>query len=648
MCGIAGALRPCVTPSADPLIEVVSRMTVALAHRGPDGQGVTPCQPLAGPLSSEVVFGHRRLAIIDLTDRARQPMSTEDGSLTLTFNGEIFNYRELRASLANAGHTFRSESDTEVILRGYAEWGDGVFERLDGMFALAIWDRRREQLRLVRDPLGIKPLYLYAGPRTVLFASEVRALLASDEVPKCLDPVALDQFLAYQTVPAPRTLVAGVEMTPPGAIVTIDARGRRTTRAYWDLLSVADPAGSTPDRRSAADVQAGVHSRLLDAVRAHMVSDVPVGVFLSGGIDSSALVSLLRTAGFTPQTFTVSFPGHGVDETPYARAIARAFDTDHQEITLSPAEVLEQVMAAARSADHPTGDGINAFVVARAVRSAGVSVALSGLGGDEFFGGYPSFRRFEAFAQYARAWRFSPRPVRRAVSTAVRSFAPRTAAASKTAALLESDGTLPQAFPIMRQLFSADQRRALLSPDVVRDAARVDDPYVALLTDALERTPGLSLMSSLSYAESRTYMHDVLLRDTDQMSMRHALEVRVPLLDRHLVEYLMGVPDHLRQPGSTPKRLLRESLGQPLPSACIDRPKRGFVLPLDDWMRTLLMPYCTRHLGADGLGGHQAFQPGAVEHVWEDFLAADGRVSWTRPWALGALHAWLEDTGVTG
>lgn len=645
MCGIAGAFQQDVT-ARDGIVDLVARMTAALDHRGPDGRGVDACAPI-GETRCHAAFGHTRLAIIDLSDRARQPMASDDGAVWLTFNGEIYNYRALREELVSAGYRFRSESDTEVILRGYQRWGDEVFERLDGMFAAAIWDARDARLRLVRDRLGIKPLYLYAG-RTTLFASEVRALLASGIVARRLDPIAIDQFLTYQTVPSPRTLVTGVEMIPPGTIVSLDRRGGRGETRYWDMLAAAGESGAeAATAGNPADTRERLHHLLLQSARSHMVSDVPVGVFLSGGIDSSALVSLLRTAGFSPRTFTVSFPGHGVDEAPYARAIASAFDTDHHEIALGESEVLDQVRRAAATADHPTGDGINTFIVSRAVRGAGAKVAISGLGGDEFFGGYPSFRRFEAFARAARAWRFSPRIVRRAVSTAVRSLSAETPATSKTAALLESDGSVPQAVPIMRQLFPAAERWALLSDAVLHEARAAEDPYVARLQARMADVPSLSLMSSISYAESCTYMHDVLLRDTDQMSMRHALEVRVPLLDHHLVEYLMALPDAMKQPGATPKRLLRESLGRPLPEVAVDRPKRGFVLPLDHWMRTVLMPYCTRHLGADGLGGHPAFRGGAVERVWEGFLTGDGSTNWTRPWALVALHAWIEDTGVT-
>ena len=641
MCGIAGALLP-GHRTDDGMMEAVRRMTSALGHRGPDGQGVAWCTSEASSVDCRVAFGHTRLAIIDLTERGAQPMRNDTGSVWITFNGEIYNYRDLREQLRGRGLTFASDSDTEVILRGYEAWGDEVFERLNGMFALALWDGRDARLRLVRDRFGIKPLYVHRR-NGVLFASEVRALLASARVPRRLDPIAVDQFLAYQTVPSPRTLVADVEMLPPGTIVHVDAAGRMSSRRYWDLLA---SAAARPAIVSHAEAAQSVGERLATSVRAHLVSDVPVGVFLSGGIDSSVLVSLVRQAGVTPRTFTVAFPGTSYDEAPFARAIAEAFDTEHSEVALDEAAVLDHIRCGVSSADHPTGDGLNTFVIARAVRAAGLKVALSGVGADELFGGYPSFQRFGAFADYARAWKYSPRSVRQAMSFAVRTMAPHTVGASKAAALLESDGSVSQAYPIMRQLFLPEQRNALLATDVREQAAHVEDPYVRMLTEALHEAPASGLMSRVSYAESRTYMHDLLLRDADQMSMRQALEVRVPFLDHRLAEYLMGLPDAVKQPGRTPKRLLRESLPVPLPAVCTDRPKRGFVLPFDEWMRTSLGPFCARHLGPEGLGGRRFMRPRAVDELWRTFLERGPATTWSRPWALVALNAWLEDTGV--
>jgi asparagine synthase (glutamine-hydrolysing) len=644
MCGIAGAVVWEEGRLGAESRTIVQQMTDAMSHRGPDGQGVIRCtgETDRGPIAT---LGHRRLAIIDLTDRAAQPMASPRLPVWLTFNGEIYNFRALRHELESRGCRFRSDSDTEVILQGYEAWGEDVLERLDGMFAIAIWDGRRREILLARDRLGIKPLYVYQSEHALLFASEIRSLLASGLVPRRLDALALEQFLAYQSVPPPRTLVEDVRMIAPGHLLVTGATRRGVERKYWDLLDSASPEARTA---TLAESRARVGDLLAEATRAHLVSDVPVGVFLSGGIDSSALVALMHRAGVVPHSFGIAFPGTAYDESHYARVVAKAFGAAHTEIALTEAELCGQLPDAIASVDHPSGDGINTYVVSRAVRAAGVKVALSGLGGDEFFGGYPSFRRLGKFAAYARAWRRSPRPVRAVAAAAVRTLGGESVASMKTAALLESDGSLPQTFPVMRQLFSTAERRALVGPDVVSDAARFGDPYVTLLERAVERHGDVGLMSLVSYAESRTYMHDVLLRDTDQMSMRHGLEVRVPLLDHRLVEYVMGLPDAVKQAGDVPKRLLVESLGVTLPDECVNRPKRGFVLPFDLWMRGDLRPFCEHHLGPEGLAARTPFCAPAVAQLWRSFLANDGRTTWSRLWTLVALNAWLERSGVAG
>ena len=642
MCGIAGALVPTSSPLRDDVEAAVARMTKALGHRGPDGSGIRVVErDEQGQRGCQVALGHTRLAIIDLSDRAAQPMASANAAVWVTFNGEIYNYRELRARLEGRGARFRSDSDTEVILHGYEAWGEAVVEHLDGMFAFALWDGVDGRLRLVRDRLGIKPLYVsrHGG---VLFASEVRALLASGAVPRRLDETTLDAFLRYQTVPSPRTLVAGVEMVPPGTVVRVDASATFTTRRYWDLM---DATVEARPRLSATEARAEVHAHLTDSARRHLVSDVPVGLFLSGGIDSSALVSLVRATGITPRTFTVAFPGTPYDEAPFAREVAAAFETAHTEVELGESDVQQHIMEAMSAVDHPSGDGINSYVVSAAVRSAGIKVALSGIGGDEFFGGYPSFRRLPQLESYGRPWRYAPQALRRAASRTVRTIGPDTVAVAKAAALLESDGSLPQTYPVLREMFSRSQRDALLTPRAAAAARQADDAYEALLESALG-TNSMGIMSRVSYAEARTYMHDVLLRDTDQMSMRHALEVRVPLLDHHLVECLMCLPDDVKAPGAMPKQLLLDSLGEPLPEICTKRPKRGFVLPFDDWMRTRLKSFCAYHLGPDGLGKRGFVRPEAVTGLWQAFLDRSGSTTWARPWTLVALNAWMESTGV--
>jgi asparagine synthase (glutamine-hydrolysing) len=638
VCGIAGMMKVGGASAAD-LSATLRRMVDALKHRGPDGEGIAVCASGGAPLST--ALGHTRLAILDLTSRGAQPMSSAARPIWVTFNGEIYNFKALRAELESHGCVFRSDSDTEVILHGYEQWRERVVDRLQGMFAFAIWDGETRQLLLARDRLGIKPLYVWQQDDCLLFASEIRALLATGLVPRRLDPSAIADYLACQTVPGPRTLVQNVAMLGPGELAIVDAAtGRHTRRVYWDLLDAADP-----DARRHDAVEARAHvRRLLDAAaRLHLVSDVPVGVFLSGGIDSSALVALARHAGTTPRTFTVALPGTPHDEAAFAAVVARRFSSAHTEITIDDAAFRRELPGAAAAVDHPSGDGLNTYVVAHAVRQSGVKVALSGLGGDEIFGGYPSFGRLARLARYAPAWRLSPSPVRRAAAAAVRTLGRHSVGSAKAAAVLEGPASVAHAFPVMRELFSDADRRRLL-PDLPIATVR---PYVAMLEAAVSRHPEVDVMTLVSYAEARTYMHDVLLRDTDQMSMAHGLEVRVPLLDHRLVEYVMGLPLDAKRPGLTPKRLLVDSLGGELPDECVHRRKQGFVLPFDQWMKTDLRGYCEHHLGPAGLASRGVFAPAALATLWERFLAGDRRTSWSRPWTLVALNAWIEQNGLS-
>ena len=641
MCGIAGAIFWDSQLAAPFRLEsAVRAMTHALAHRGPDGEGIVSCPPRTGGRSAAAALGHRRLAIIDLSERAAQPMSSPRLPVTLTFNGEIYNFSQLRRDLESCGRQFRSDSDTEVILQGYEEWGSRVVDRLRGMFALAIWDARTQALLLARDRLGIKPLYVYREARGILFASEVRALLASGLVPRTLDRVAVDQYLTYQTVASPRTLVAGVQMTAPATVVTVSAE-RFHEREYWHLLGSAEapPSGESPDA-----MRARLSAVLDEAAALHMVSDVPVGVFLSSGVDSSAVGSLVRRTGVVPRTFCVSFPGTAFDEGPRAREIAAAIGSEHTDIPTTEQELRAQLPEAVAAVDHPSGDGINTFVVSHAVRAAGLKVALSGLGGDELFGGYPSFRRLRRIQGYARVWRWSPAPLRRAAATAVRAFGGSSVSTAKTAALLETDGGLASTYPIMRQVFSRQRRVDRIGRGLVDESARAGDPYVDMLMQTAERFPDANVTTIVSFAEARTYMHDVLLRDTDQMSMRHGLEVRVPLLDHRLAACVMGLPEHAKTAGR-PKQLLVDAIGGEVLPAIAARPKQGFVLPFEVWMRGDLRDFCEAHLGRTGLGGGPLFDGPAIESVWQGFLDGRGE-SWSRPWALVALHAWMDATGV--
>lgn len=575
MCGIAGGLfSPRFT--ADRRRDIGQRLLAAIRHRGPDGEGIWAADTaVPSPDTPAPLLVHSRLAIIDTSRAGAQPMSGRGLASWITFNGEIYNFGRIRPRLEAAGHIFDSKTDTEVILRGYCTWGPAILQELRGMFALAIWNPEARELLLARDRFGIKPLYVARGEDWFLFASEVRALLATGLVEPTLDLDGLWHYLAYQTTPAPRTLIDGIEAVGPGSSLTISPNRREARNIYWDLTASGAPlADATPEQ-----TRKEVHRLLLDSVTSHLVSDVPVGAFLSGGIDSSAVVAMMREAGVTPRTFSVGFAEAEFDESAHAEHVASLVGSEHTAIKLTEQDLLDTLPEALAAMDQPTGDGVNTYIVSRAVRQTGLTVALSGLGGDELFGGYPSFSRLPRAAEVGKVWGRSSEQVRGFAGRALRLVGGTSVLATKAAAAVESDGSLAALYPLTRQLFTDEQRLSLFAPAWRPRFASVPDPYVPLLKTAFARMPDSGPVTQVSYAESRTYMHDVLLRDTDQMSMAHALEVRVPLIDHVLADYVMSVPDPLKAPGATPKPLLVESLGSALPREIVHRPKKDLRCP---------------------------------------------------------------------
>lgn len=642
MCGIVGIITTkskSRTEGTAALEAPLARMVEHINHRGPDDSGVAIFQRDA----VTVALGHTRLSIIDLSPAGHQPMQDARTGNWITFNGEIYNFREVRERLNPDAAAWRSESDTEVILRAYEKWGRDCLQQLRGMFAFALWDDAKQELFIARDRLGIKPLYYYKGQDVFLFGSEVRALLASGLVPRKLDATALWEYLGYQSVPAPRTLVEGVKVLGPGCWMTVDAAGNIQEKPYWDLLENASAEAQTV---SVSESRRRVRELLEESIALHLVSDVPVGAFLSGGIDSSAIVALVREAGQTPRTFSVVFDESAYDENIYARKVAELFQTEHTEVHLTDQALLQQLPEALAWMDQPTGDGVNTYVVSRAVRSTGIKVALSGLGGDEFFAGYPSFKRLRRVMKYLRYWGGAPQSIRGLTASALKSLGGSSIQATKVAAMIGSDGRLSSAFPIMRQVLSTEQRRSLFNDSWQQQVALMPDPYVELLEERYKRSATAEMFSLVSYAEGRTYMHDVLLRDTDQMSMAHALEARVPLLDHKLVEFLMGLPDRHKVSNGTPKRLLVESLNGLLPEEIVKRPKRGFTLPFEPWMRGGLREFCEQRLSPERIGSRGFFRPERVKELWQAFLAGQSNVSWSRLWILVVLEEWLERNGI--
>lgn len=624
MCGIAGILG-----AGGPQIEAgVRRMTDALVHRGPDAGGVWSCV--------DGVLGHRRLSIIDLSRESDQPFGSTDGRYTIVFNGEIYNYRSLRDRLRALGHDFRTQSDTEVLLNAYREWGPECLHKLEGMFAFAVHDARDGSFFLARDRMGIKPLYHHLAEGRLIFASELRALLATGLVPRRIDPDALVDHLRYQTVHAPRTLVSGVMMLPAGHAIHWH-RGEMRVQRWYDPVHAMDPAIGRLPR---ATVHADIRERLTRAVEKRLVADVPFGAFLSGGIDSSAVVGLMAQVSRTPvHTFSVVFDEEQYSEERYARIVAERFRTEHTPIRLRPADMLGLLPEALAAMDHPSADGPNTYAVSKVTKAAGITMVLSGLGGDEVFAGYPVFTR--SLALWQRRWIADiPRGWRGRLGDLAARLKPSITTAKLAELLRAPSFAVADTYPVSRLSFTDAALAGLLRRDQLPVNA-VHALVHELLADA--RTRDLPVLAQVSVAELGTYLQNVLLRDTDQMSMAHALEVRVPFLDHDLVEYVLAVDDRLKFP-RTPKQLLTDALGDLLPHEVVHRPKMGFTLPWEVWMRGELKDLCRQAL--ERLDAHPQFRPGAVMALWERFMQHDPQVNWSRLWSLVVLGDWMERHGM--
>ncbi|MFY9558903.1 MAG: asparagine synthase (glutamine-hydrolyzing) [Terriglobales bacterium] len=629
MCGIFGVVARGGWPSLD----ILEKATRTLAHRGPDGAGTVVIDSPAE--FGQLGFAHTRLSIIDLSPLGRQPMQDPSTGNWIIFNGEIYNFRELRRELEELGNTFRSQSDTEVILVAYRVWGEDCLVRLRGMFAFALWDSPRKRLLLARDPMGIKPLYYYQSERFFLFASEVRSLLQAGLVPRKVDSTGALSYLAFGSVYEPWTIVEGVRAVPPGHVLTV-AEGSVSAREYWSpLRSAASRVGEDEQKRNGTGTER-LSEILRDAVLSHLVSDVPVGVFLSGGIDSSSLVAVLSRHGVRANTFSLVFREEEFNEAQYSREVARRFGTEHQEIPVSQDDTLAALPDALRAMDQPTMDGINTYLVSAKTRAAGVKVALTGLGADEMFAGYSNFRRVPKMESFAARFRRLPVLARRPLAASVAMVAGKTDRNRKLAELASPEDSFVHPYFLVRGLFARTEQRALFR---AREYEEAEQALECVLRESVAESAALDPVNRVSYLESHWYMRNTLLRDSDFMSMAHGLELRVPFLDRALVEACFRIPGKRKLQGKLPKSLLLASLGVELPREIVRRPKRGFTLPFERWLRGEMRPVVEDAL-LSGHRGQTSLNPGAVRDVWHRFLA--GETSWSRPWSLFVLQRWCE------
>lgn len=550
-------------------------MTEQMRRRGPDGKGTWISH------DSRIGLGHRRLAIIDLSDNARQPMATADGRFVISFNGEIYNYRELRDGLRAAGYQFSTESDTEVLLHLYAQRGLEMVGGLRGMFAFALWDTEKRRLVLARDPYGIKPLYYSDDGRTCRFASQVKAILSSGAVAKKSDPAGQVGFYLFGSVPEPFTTWRAIRSVPSGALLVIDSSGPREPQRYHSIARSYCAA----EQSSTAKVPSNGEAReaLLDSVRSHLVADVPVGIFLSAGIDSGALVGLMRDAGAADiTTVTVGFEefrGHPQDETVLAATVARQYGTSHTTRIVSKAEFEADLPLIMAAMDQPSIDGINTWFVAKAAREAGLKVAISGLGGDELLGGYPSFRKIPRLVRALTLPSRLPLPrghIRKLAMALQRSLGLHP----KTAGLLDYGGSYAGAYLLQRGLYLPWELAQVLEREVISAGLERLRP-LDLIEAELKPSPR-SAFAKVATLESSVYMRNQLLRDADWSSMAHSLEVRVPLVDAMLLERL--APLTVRRGSRAGKRLLAAAPSRPLPALVANRAKTGFTTPVSAWM----------------------------------------------------------------
>ncbi|MFN2601736.1 MAG: asparagine synthase (glutamine-hydrolyzing) [Gemmatimonadaceae bacterium] len=622
MCGIAGAI------SSHDVRGIVQRMSGAIAHRGPDDEGFAELAGTHG--ATRGVFANRRLAILDLSMAGHQPMWSADGRFCLSYNGEIYNFRELRDELSREGVKFESTGDTEVVLEGWMKWGSRVLPKLRGMFVLSLWDRDAERCYLARDAFGIKPLYITEARGTVLFASEIRALLTSELLPRQISPAALRTYVAFGSVAEPLTIIESIQAVPAGCFIAIDCRRDMPNVAEPERFAdVFSPRGNDSATGSASPTT-HLREALRDSVAHHLLSDVPIALFLSGGLDSSTVVGVASEVSDTKlDTFTITFDESEYSEAEPARAVALKFGTNHHEIPLTGKDLLDSLPGAFAAMDQPSLDGLNTYAVSRAVRENGIKVVLSGLGGDELFGGYPSFRRA---AIAARVWPF--RGAARALLTGA-SAVTRDSRLERLCRLFADATPAEGAYRASRTLFDERQTQSLVAGGRRTKRLRATSRDFARFT----------LLQQVSYYETSGYMRNTLLRDSDVFSMAHGLELRVPFVDREVAKAAMEFPDSEKLSRHMSKPILVRTMHDILPPTLLGRPKQGFTLPFERWMRKELFDEINRVLTSTDVA-RAGLSPNAVRGAWTDFQNRRTGMTWSRPWALYTLKRWADQNDV--
>ena len=614
MCGITGILSTSL-----PLEATARSMADAMGHRGPDASGYY--------IDEYVSLGHRRLAIIDLSPQGNQPMYNADGRYVIVYNGELYNYKELREKL-RALYPFKTNSDTEVILAAFRQWGPHCLQDFNGIFAFAIWDTRTRKLFVARDQLGVKPFYYYRTDTSFLFASELRGLLASKVLRPTLSLQGLTDFLSYQSVHEPSSMISGTYQLKAGHYAWVTDKSFVQSRYY---------KGSEVVQHHDCDHQRhkqNIKDLFMQAVNRQLVSDVPLAVFLSGGIDSSAIVAAAaQSSSGTINTFSIAFEEAKYNESKYARLVADKYKTNHVECKVPATIFIDQIEDALNAMSTPSGDGPNTYLISGLVKSAGIKVALSGLGGDELFAGYPGFMyyyRLQALQSKLPGW------LRQGFGSVFTNFPNRKL--QKMAELFSKpDFDIAYVYPAIRRIYHKSE---LLRLNELLGHCH-DTIEAGLLSDS-KNINQLPILSRYSLAELNNYTQNVLLEDADQMSMAHSIELRVPFLDKDLVQYMLGVPDQYKYP-TKPKKLLVDALTPLIPDEIVHRPKMGFTFPWELWMRNELISFCDARINR--LVQRDLFNKEYVLSLWKGFLAGKN-VNWVKVWLLVVLEHWLDRNNI--
>ncbi len=604
MCGIAGAIG-----GAESLEEKVLQLRSGITHRGPDGDGVWS--------SDALVLAHTRLAILDLSEAANQPMISNDGKLVIAFNGEVYNHLELRIELKE--YDFKTTSDTETIVAGWQKWGPAILDKLNGMFAFCVHDIGTGDSWLVRDRMGIKPVYYTMEGDTTYFCSEIKPLIEHVVSNPQLDQHSVAEFLRMQTVREPNTLIQQISMLEAGSYLHFHSSGNIDRREYWSL------AGQEEDLSQEQTIS-NIRNKVVASIERRLISDVPLGAFLSGGVDSSIVTAVVsRILGKPLSTYSVVFEESEYNEAAFSDQVAKESGTDHHQLLVKASELVEELPGIVNGMDFPSGDGINTYTISRAVKDAGISVALSGLGADELFQGYSLYHSGrKMMAGHVKG-------LAKAISVPL-SLSGNTVKKNKLKEALKSGyRNTADLYPYLRKLYSEKEIDNLLSgPGTVR---------------AFTPREGLGTLGQLSDLDIQGYMRPVLLRDADQMGMAHALEIRVPFLDHELVELAFNIPEAHRA-SVRPKGLLIEAFTDVLPEAVWNRSKMGFVFPWDVWLKNELRTFVEQ--GLTRVRQLNCINEQEIDRVWDGFLNGDPTVNWSRVWLLVVLGIWCNQNNVDG